>query len=334
MRAVQVPRPGGEFELVEREIPEPGPGQVRIRVEACGVCHGDSVLKEGHFPGLQYPRIPGHEIVGVIDAPGPGVTTWQPGARVGVGWHGGHCGSCDACRHGNHCQTTNLITGITVDGGYAEYTIARAEAVARMPAELSAAEAGPLMCAGLTTFNALRNSGAIAGDLVAVHGIGGLGHLGVQYAAKMGFRTIAIARGKDKEPLARELGAWHYIDAQASDPAAELQKLGGAKIILATVTDGAAMKSVLGGLGENGTFLIVGAVPSLEVSPLFLLGGRRSVKGWYAGTSIDGQDTLEFSVLAGVRSRNEFFPLERAAEAYQHMITGKARFRAVLVMSQ
>ncbi|HUK19108.1 MAG TPA: alcohol dehydrogenase [Bryobacteraceae bacterium] len=334
MRAVQVARPGGELELVEREIPQPGAGRVRIKVEACGICHSDSVVKEGLFPGIQYPRVPGHEAVGVIDAVGAGVPAWKTGARVGVGWHGGNCGYCDACRRGDAfaCQTETKVTGLTFDGGYAEYMIAPAEALARVPDELSAVEAGPLMCAGVTTFNALRNSGARPGELVAIHGLGGLGHLGVQFAARMGFRTVGIARGKDKEALARELGAWHYIDSQASDPAAELQKLGGAKVILATVTEGSAMKAVLGGLGIKGTMMIVGAVPTLEISPLELLMASRDVKGWYSGTSIDSQDTLAFSVLTGVRSRNEVYPLERVKEGYERMMSGKARFRVVLTM--
>lgn len=334
MRAVQVLKAGGNLELVEREIPQPGPGQVRVKVAACGICHSDVLVKEGLFPGISYPRVPGHEAVGVVDEVGAGVKPWKRGDRVGVGWHGGSCGYCDACRHGNSfaCLTETNITGLTFDGGYAEYMVAPAAALARVPAELSPVEAGPLMCAGVTTFNALRNSGAGAGDLVAIHGLGGLGHLAVQFAAKMGYRTVGIARGKDKEALARELGAWHYIDSQATDPAEELKKLGGAKVILATVTDGAAMKSVLGGLGTNGTMMLIGAVPTLEVSPLHLLGGRRSVKGWYSGTSIDSEDTLAFSVLTGVRSRNEVYPLERVKEAYERMMSGKARFRAVLTM--
>lgn len=336
MRAVQVPYPKGEFEIVEREIPEPGPGHVRIKVQACGVCHSDMIVKEAAFPGIQYPRVPGHEVVGAIDALGPGVAAWTAGERVGVGWHGGNCGYCDACRHGNAfaCQTSTRITGITSDGGYADYMIAPAEALARVPQELSAVEAAPLMCAGVTTFNCLRHTGAMPGELVAIHGIGGLGHLAVQFAAKMGFRTVAIARGQDKEPLARSLGAWHYIDSQSSDPAAELQKLGGAKVIVATVTSGDAMKAVVGGLGVNGTMMLIGAVPTLEVSPLFLLTGSRSVKGWYSGTSIDSEDTLAFSVLSGVRSSNEVFPLERVREAYERMMSGKARFRVVLTMGK
>jgi D-arabinose 1-dehydrogenase-like Zn-dependent alcohol dehydrogenase len=334
MRAVQVTHPKAPLEIVEREIPEPGPGSVRIKVQACGICHSDTITKDGALPLVQYPRIPGHEVVGVIDAVASGVQRWSPGQRVGVGWHGGNCGYCDACRRGDlfACQTFTSITGITYDGGYAEYMIARAEALAAVPAELSPVEAAPLMCAGVTTFNCLRNSGARAGELVAVLGLGGLGHLGVQFAARAGFRTVAIARGKDKESLARELGARHYIDSQSQNPAAELRNLGGAKVILATVTNGDAMASVVGGLSANGTLMVIGAAPSLTVSPGHLIGGRLSVKGWYSGTSVDSQDTLSFSVLAGVRSRNEIFPLERAAEAYERMLSGQARFRVVLTM--
>ena len=332
MRAVQVPRPNGPFEIVEREIPAPGAGSVRIKVQACGICHSDALTKEGRWPGLQYPRVPGHEVVGLVDAVGPGVVGWTAGQRVGVGWHGGHCGRCDSCRRGDFfaCQTITNVTGITYDGGYADYMVAPAVALARLPEGLSAVEAAPLMCAGLTTFNALRNSGARPGDVVAVLGVGGLGHLGVQYAVKMGFKTVAIARGKDKEALARKLGAWHYIDSQAQDPAAELIKLGGARVILATVTNGEAMGAALGGLGVHGTLMVLGAPPSLAVSPGLLIGGRRSIQGWYSGTSIDSQDTLSYSVLSGVRSMNEVFPLERATEAYERMMSGKARFRVVL----
>ena len=290
------------------------------------------MAKEGRWPGLQYPRVPGHEVVGVLDAVGTGVAGWTVGWRVGVGWHGGHCGRCDSCRRGDFfaCQEALQVTGITYDGGYADYMIAPIEALAAVPDELSGVEAAPLMCAGITTFNALRNSGARAGDVVAILGLGGLGHLGVQFAAKMGFKTVGIARGKDKEPLARKLGAWHYIDSQTQDPAAELAKLGGAKIILATVTNGDAMSAALGGLGVNGTLLVVGAPKSIEVSPGLLITGRRSVKGWYSGTSIDSQEALAFSALSGVRSMNEVYPLERAAEAYERMMSGKARFRVVL----
>ena len=332
MRAVQVSRPNGPFEIVEREIPEPGDGSVRIKVQACGICHSDSIIKEGRWPGLQFPRVPGHEVAGVIDAIGTGVAGWTVGQRVGVGWHGGHCGRCDSCRRGDFfaCQIALQITGITFDGGYADYLIAPTAALALVPEDLSPVDGAPLMCAGITTFNALRNSGARPGDVVAVLGLGGLGHLGVQYAVKMGFKTVAIARGQDKEPLARKLGAWRYVDSQAQDPAAELTKVGGAKVILATVTNGEAMTATLGGLAVNGTLLVIGAPRSLEVSPGLLIAGRRSIKGWYSGTSIDSQDTLKFSVLTGVRSMNEVFPLERAAEAYDRMLSGQARFRVVL----
>jgi D-arabinose 1-dehydrogenase-like Zn-dependent alcohol dehydrogenase len=336
MRAAQVTRPKGPFELVERPIPQPEQGWVRIKVQACGVCHSDSAVKEGLWPGVQYPRVPGHEAVGVVDAVGAGVSQWKPGQRVGVGWHGGHCGHCDACRGGNFfgCMVALKVTGMSFDGGYAEYMVAPAIALASVPEELSPVEAGPLMCAGITTYNALRNADARPGDVVAVLGLGGLGHLGVQYAAKMGFRTVAIARGADKGPLARKLGAHHYIDSQAQDPAAELTKLGGAKVILATVTNGAAMSAVQGGLALNGTLVVVGVDQSLEVSPLVLISGRRSVKGWYSGTAIDSEDTLKFSVLEGVRSMNEVYPLERVTEAYERMMSGKARFRVVLTMGQ
>jgi D-arabinose 1-dehydrogenase-like Zn-dependent alcohol dehydrogenase len=335
MRAVQVSRPNAPFEVVEREIPSPGPGSVRIKVQACGVCHSDSITKEGLFPLVQYPRIPGHEVVGVVDAVGSGVARWTPGQRVGVGWHGGNCGYCDACRRGDFfsCQTFTAITGITSDGGYAEYMVARAEALALVPEELSAADAAPLMCAGVTTFNCLRNSGARPGDLVAVLGLGGLGHLAVQFAAKAGYRTVAIARGQDKAALALQLGARHYIDSLTQDPAVELRGLGGAKVILATVTNGDAMAAVVGGLAARGMLMVIGAAPSLTVSPGQLIGGCLTVKGWYSGTSIDSQDTLAFSVLTGVRSMNEVFPLERAAEAYERMMSGKARFRVVLTMN-
>jgi D-arabinose 1-dehydrogenase-like Zn-dependent alcohol dehydrogenase len=332
MRAVQVPRPNGPFEIVERDIPEPAPGSVRIKVQACGICHSDSSTKDGLFPWIQYPRVPGHEVVGVIDAIGAGVARWKPGQRVGVGWHGGHCGYCDSCARGDFfaCQTSTLISGVSFDGGYADYMIAPAEAIAAVPEGLTAVEAAPLMCAGLTTFNCLRNSGAQAGEVVAVLGLGGLGHLGVQYAAKMGFRTIGIARGKDKEPLAMKLGAHHYIDSQSQDPAAELLKFGGAKVILATVTNGEAMSAASGGLAVNGTLMVIGAVPSMQVSPLQLLAARQSVKGWYSGMAIDSQDTLSFSVLSGVRAMNEVYPIEQVAEAYERMMSGKARFRVVL----
>jgi D-arabinose 1-dehydrogenase-like Zn-dependent alcohol dehydrogenase len=335
MRAVQVPRAGGPFEVVERPIPQPGPGTVRIKVRACGVCHSDTIVKEGLFPGIPYPRVPGHEVVGVIDAVGSGVPGWQPGQVVGVGWNGGYCGYCDHCRRGEFFACVRgQTTGINFDGGYAEYMVAPASAVALMPADLPHVEAAPLLCAGVTTFNALRNSGARPGDVVAVLGLGGLGHLGVQYAAKMGFHTVGIARGQDKEPLARKLGAATYIDSQAQDPAAELLKLGGAKVVLATATSGEAMSAVQGGLAVNGTLLVVGAAESMQLSLIPLLMGSRSVKGWYSGTSIDSQDALAFSVRTGVRPMNEMYPLERAADAYDRMMSGKARFRVVLTMER
>src|SRR5213594_4236094 len=318
MRAVQVTRPDGPFETVERDIPQPGPRQVRVKVQACGLCHSDSLTKEGHWPGITYPRIPGHEIAGVIDAVGNEVPRWQVGQRVGIGWLGSYCGYCESCRRGSFVTCANqLVSGITMDGGYADYVVVPFSGLALIPDELKPVEAGPLMCAGITTFNALRNSSTRPGETVAVLGIGGLGHLGVQFASKMGFRTVAIARGKDKEPLARQLGAMHYIDSQSQNPVEELNKLGGATVILATVTNGPAMSATLGGLGVNGTLMILGAPASLEASPFLLIAGRRSIKGWYSGTSIDSQETLAFSVLTGVRSMNEVFPLERAAEAYE-----------------
>ena len=333
MKVAQVPAPGADFQIVEREVPKPGAGQVLIKVQACGVCHSDVLTKEGALAGIEYPRVPGHEVVGRIDEVGAGVSGWTKGQRVGVGWHGGHCGHCRSCRRGDFITCANAqIPGISYDGGYADYMIAPFEALAAIPDALQAAEAAPLLCAGITTYNALRHSGARPGDLVAVLGLGGLGHLGVQYAARMGFRTAAIARGKDKEPLARQLGAAHYIDSQASDPAAELAKLGGATVVLATVTHGPAMSATVGGLAPRGRLMVLGVAESLETSPFLLIGGRRSVEGWYAGTSIDSEDTLVFSVQSGVRSMNEVYPLERAAEAYDRMMSGKARFRVVLTM--
>ena len=334
MRVVQVSRPNGPFEIVERQIPQPGAGSVRIKVQACGICRSDSLIKEGAFPGIQYPRVPGHEVSGVVDAVGPGVAGYAPGQRVGVGWHGGSCGRCPPCRRGDFmfCQTRQAA-GITFDGGYAEYLIAPAGAVARLPADLPPVEAAPLLCAGITTFNALRHSGARPGDVVAVLGLGGLGHLGVQYAAKMGFHTVGIARGKDKESFAKQWGASAYIDSQAQDPAAELLKLGGAKAILATATSGEAMSAVQGGLAVNGTLLIVGVPASMQVSPMLLIMGNRSVKGWACGTAIDSEDTLAFSARSGVRSMNETYPLERVSEAYDRMMSGKARFRVVLTIA-
>jgi D-arabinose 1-dehydrogenase-like Zn-dependent alcohol dehydrogenase len=333
MRVAQVTGPKAPFEIVEREIPEPAAGWVRIKVQACGVCHSDTLTKDG-FPLVKYPRVPGHEVVGVVDSIGAGVARWTSGQRVGVGWYGGSCGYCDPCRRGEFfaCQTFTAITGITDDGGYADYMLARAGALAAVPAELSPVEAAPLMCAGVTTFNCLRNTGARPGDLVAVLGLGGLGHLGVQFAAKAGYRTVGIARGKDKEQLALQLGARHYIDSQSQDPAAELRKLGGARVILATVTNAEAMAAVVGGLSANGSFMVIGAAPSFTVSPGQLIAGRLAIKGWYSGASIDSQDTLDFSALTGVRSMNEVFPLARAVEAYDRMLSGQARFRVVLTM--
>src|SRR2546426_1607376 len=333
MRVAQIPAAKREFEIVERPIPEPPPGTVRIKVAACGICHSDALVKEGLWPGIQYPRVPGHEVAGSIDAIGAGVIGWTRGQRVGVGWNGGYCGRCDNCRRGNMfaCET-HQVTGISFDGGYGEYMIAPVSAVARFPDELSPSDAAPLLCAGLTTFNALRNSGARPGDVVAVLGLGGLGHLGVQYAAKMGFKVVGIARGKDKEPLARQLGASIYIDSQSQDPAAELLKLGGANVVIATVTAGAAMSAVVGGLAVNGTLLVIVAADSLQLTPVDLIGGQCVDKGWYSGMSIDSEDTLVFSARTGVQSMNETFPFERVNEAYERMMSGKARFRVVLTM--
>jgi D-arabinose 1-dehydrogenase-like Zn-dependent alcohol dehydrogenase len=332
MRSVQVSKPKGPLEIVERDIPEPGARHVRIKVQACGVCHSDSFTKEGLFPGIQYPRVPGHEIAGIIDVVGKDVSEWKPGQRVAVGWHGGNDFHCDSCRRGDFVTCTYLqVPGIAYDGGYADYVVVPTEALASIPAELSAAEAAPLMCAGITTYNALRNSGAREGDTVAIIGIGGLGHLGIQFASKMGFNTIAIGRGKDKEDLVKKLGAAHYIDSKSQNTVEELVKLGGAKVILGTVPSGKAMGEVLGGLAVNGKLIMIGVSDeALEVPPTLFILGRRSVVGWPAGTSMDSQDTLSFSVLSGVRSMNEVFPLERAPEAYERMMSGKARFRVVL----
>ena len=334
MKAVQATRAGGEWELVERDIPEPAAGQVRVKVQACGVCHSDMFVKEGHWPGLQFPRIPGHEIAGLIDAVGPRVSAWNKGQRVGVGWYGGHCGRCDSCRKGDFilCRA-GQVCGISYDGGWAEYVVVPAEAVASLPESLAFDDAAPLLCAGITTFNSLRNSGAKASDLVAVQGIGGLGHLGIQYATKLGFRTVAVGRGKDKEALARKLGASEYLDAAAINPAEELQRLGGARVILATAPDSQAIASMVEGLGANGTLLVVAApgAPVL-VNAITLIGKRASVQGWPSGTSKDSEDTLSFSAMTGVRPMIERFPLSRAAEAYQRMMSGRVRFRAVLTM--
>jgi D-arabinose 1-dehydrogenase-like Zn-dependent alcohol dehydrogenase len=334
MRAVQVPKAGGKLEMMEREIPEPRPGTVRVKVQACGICHSDSVTVEGLFPGIQYPRVPGHEVVGVVDKVGDGVKGWKVGDRVGVGWHGGQCGYCHNCRRGDFfaCLNEHLTTGVTFDGGYAEYLVAPASGLAAVPEGLRAVDAAPLMCAGVTTFNCLRNTGARPGDLVAVLGLGGLGHLGVQYAAKMGFRTVAIARGADKAEFAKKMGAAAYIDSQAQDPSAELQKLGGAKVVLATVTNADAMAAVMGGLGVKGVFMIVGAVPKLEVPSLQMLLGSQEVRGWYSGTAADSEDGLNFSLLEEVRSINEIYKLEQFKEGYERMMSGKARFRVVMTM--
>jgi D-arabinose 1-dehydrogenase-like Zn-dependent alcohol dehydrogenase len=333
MKVVQVANANAPLELVERDIPEPKARQVRIKVQACGVCHSDMFTVTGGFPGIQFPRVPGHEIVGIIDALGTDVPDWKKGARVGVGWHGGHCGHCNSCRRGDFITcSTGQIPGISYDGGYAEYMIAPCEALASVPDELKSDDAAPLLCAGITTFNALRHSGAGPGDLVAILGIGGLGHLGVQFAAKMGFRTVAIARGADKGPLAKKLGAQIYIDSTTQNAAKELSQLGGAKVILATVTDAKSMSSVVGGLGIDGKLLIVGASGEpIEVSSMMLIGGRRSIAGWPSGTAPDSEDTLKFSLQANVRPMIETFPLAKAAEAYQRMMSGKARFRVVLI---
>jgi D-arabinose 1-dehydrogenase-like Zn-dependent alcohol dehydrogenase len=335
MNAVQVSQPGGEWELVKREIPEPGPGQVRIKVEACGICHSDMFVKDGLWPGLRYPRIPGHEVAGRIDKTGPTVTGWKQGQRVGVGWYGGHCGQCESCRRGDFVLCgSGQVCGISYDGGWADYLVVPAEAVASLPDELSAEEAAPLLCAGITTFNSLRNSGALAGDVVAVQGIGGLGHLGVQFSSKLGFRTVAIGRGKDKEPLARKLGAVDYVDAASTNPAEELQRLGGARVILATAPDAKGISSLVDGLGPNGKLLIVAAAGDpITVNAITLISKRASVQGWPSGTAKDSEDTLRFSALTGVRPMVERYPLARAKEAYQQMMSGKARFRAVLTMN-
>ena len=335
MRVAQVSRPDGPIELVERPRPDPGPGTVRVAVDACGVCHSDSLTKTAAFPGIVLPRVPGHEVVGRIDALGPGADGWAVGQRVGVGWHGGYCGRCDPCRRGLFiaCITGPPVTGISHDGGYGEYMIAPVSSLARVPDALSAEEAAPLMCAGVTTFNALRNAGARPGDLVAVHGLGGLGHLGVQYAAKMGFHTVAVARGADKAALATSLGAHRYVDSTVEDPAAALTAMGGARVVLATVTDAEAMSAMIGGLGIDGTLMVIGAPPAPLAVPAFpMIAGRRRVQGWYSGTSIDSQDALAFSVLTGIRSMNEMVPLARVAEGYDRMLSGKARFRVVLTM--
>lgn len=334
MNAVQVPRASGSLEIVQREIPEPGPGQVRIKVLACGVCHSDVITKDGLFPGISYPRVPGHEVAGVIDAVGEGVREWHQGERVGVGWHGGHDGTCPACRRGDFINCANeLICGIHYDGGYQEFMVAPVEALARVPASLEPAEAAPLLCAGITTFNALSHSGALPGDLVAVQGIGGLGHLGLQFAKKAGYRVAAIGRGTGKASLAKKLGADYYLDSTDLDPAAELRKLGGARVIRATGTSGQAMAALVDGLGANGTLMVVGAPNDpIEVSATQLIFGKKRIQGWASGIATDSEDTLRFAELSGVRPMIETYPLARAAEAYDRMLSGKAEFRVVLTM--
>jgi len=332
MRAFQVKGPNQPLERVERDIPQPTSRTVRVKVQACGICHSDSFVTTGAFPGIQYPRIPGHEVAGVIDAVGPDVTTWKVGDRVGIGWFGGNCFLCEPCRRGQFVMCEKgKITGVTFDGGYADYLIAPIEALAHIPDGLKPAEAAPLMCAGITTFNALRHTEAHPGDLVAILGMGGLGHLAIQYAAKMGFKTVAIARGKDKEPLAKKLGAHAYIDSTAQNVSEELKKLGGVKVVLSTVTNSQAMSETIGGLKPEGRLILLGVSgESLEISPLQLIMKNTGVDGWASGTSIDSEDTLAFSDMTGVRSMNEIFPLEKAPEAFERMMSGKARFRVVL----
>ncbi len=335
MRAIEIPKKGGPLTLVDRPLPNPQRGEVRVRVEACGICHSDSLAVEGHFPGVTYPLIPGHEIAGRIDALGEGVEGWREGQRVGVGWFGGACYRCEPCRRGDMVDCRNLrIPGITYDGGYAEAMVCPADALAAIPDDLAATDAAPLLCAGITTFNAIRHSGALPGDTVAILGIGGLGHLGIQYAVKMGFRTVAIARGQDKAPLAKQLGAHVYIDSSAEDPAAALQKLGGAKTILATATSAKAVDSVIGGLAVRGRLIVVGvSMEPMQVPSLALIGNSTSVVGHASGTSIESEDTLRFSALTGVKPMIEVMPLEKAPEAYERMMKGDARFRMVLSMA-
>jgi len=332
MRAMSVRERGAKLRLEERAVPSPAREEVRIRVQACGVCHSDTVVVEGSMPGLTYPRIPGHEVIGIVEAVGEAVSGWQVGTRVGVGWSPGACGYCAQCRHFNlfACENIQGATGVTRDGGFATHMLAHASALARVPAELDSVESAPLLCAGITTFNALRNCGAAADELVAIHGVGGLGHLGIQFAARLGFRVVAVNRGRDKEQLARSLGAHDYIDTSAADPAAALRALGGARAIIATVTDAAAMQTIVGGLGSNGTLMAIGAVGALTVDSIDLLRKRAAVRGWYSGTSIDSEDTLLFSERHNVKSMNEYYPLEEAQAAYDRMRSGKARFRVVL----
>ena len=332
MRAMVVPEAGGKLRLEERDMPVPGRHEVLIAVHACGVCHSDSVTFQGLMPGIGYPRVPGHEVIGTIVSAGPDVDGWEAGTRVGVGWFPGSCGHCAPCRHDNAfaCSNVHGATGVTRDGGYASHMLADMSALALVPEALDSVEAAPLLCAGITTFNALRNCGAGPGDLVAVQGVGGLGHLGIQFAAHLGFRTVAVNRGRDKEELARSLGAHDYIDSTAGDPAAALQALGGAKAIIATVTSGEAMQAIVGGLGANGVMMIIGAVGPITVNPLELLNKRAAVKGWYSGTGADSEDTLNFSELNAIASMNEIYAFEDAQAAYDRMMSGQARFRVVL----
>jgi D-arabinose 1-dehydrogenase-like Zn-dependent alcohol dehydrogenase len=336
-RSMQVPAAGGAFQLVQKQFPDPGPGYVRIRVQACGVCHSDSLTKLGLWPGLQFPRAPGHEVAGVLDAVAPDVPIFKVGQRVGLGWHGGHCNYCAPCRRGDFVLCENqLISGINFDGGYADYVIAPANALALIPDDLSDVDAGPLLCAGITTFNALRNSGARTGDTVAILGIGGLGHLAVQYAAKSGYRTLAIARGQDKAPLAKQLGAHIYIDSTTQNPAAELKKLGGANVILSTLTSAKALEWAMDGLAPAGKLIVLGAPEDgpIVVNPLPLLLGRRTVAGWPSGTGMDSEDTLNFSALTGIKPMIETYRLEQAEQAFERMMSGKARFRVVLTIGK
>lgn len=334
MKVAQVPAPGADFEIVEREIPKPDAGQVLIKVQACGICHSDALTKEGAWPGIQYPRVPGHEVAGRIDELGPGVSEWKVGQRIGVGWHGGHDGTCLSCRRGDFRNCRNLkIPGISYDGGYQEYMVAPVEALVALPESLSDAEAAPLLCAGITTFNALRHSDASPGDLVAVQGIGGLGHLGIQFANKFGYKVAAIGRGPENAALAKKLGASLYIDSRATNAAEELQKLGGARVILATAPNAKAMSELIDGLGPNGKLMVIGAdFDPIEVTPLQLIGGSRTIQGWASGTPTDSEDTLRFAEMSGVRAMIETYPLERAAEAYARMMSGDAQFRVVLTM--
>jgi D-arabinose 1-dehydrogenase-like Zn-dependent alcohol dehydrogenase len=334
MKVAQIPKPGADFQIVEREIPTPGARQVRIKVQACGVCHSDALTKDGLWPGIQYPRVPGHEVVGIIDEVGAGVSEWEMGERVGVGWHGGHDGTCTACRRGDFRNCRNLkIAGISYDGGYQQYMVAPAEALVAIPESLKDTDAAPLLCAGITTFNALRHSGASPGDLVAVQGIGGLGHLGIQFANKFGYKVAAIGRGSENAALAKKLGASVYIDSRATNAAEGLQKLGGAQVILATAPSSKAMSELIDGLGPNGKLMVIGAdFDPIEVTPVQLISGSRSIQGWAAGTPIDSEETLRFAELTGVRPMIETYPLEKAGEAYARMMSGDAQFRVVLTM--